>query len=252
MGGSARRAARNRQQGSDPHMSSAPPTGRQSRRFYLCRRRACPAAGVVGVEFWRKHDDSHVISRHAVMGYSISWIAFQTNDKHRALSLIGLVDTGEADEANEAPVSGATLPTGWYVVFFNDYSFTTPERLATFSADCAVVACQVEEHVMASGSFLYEEGRRVWSVTHESERGRYDLSVDGEPPDVFCSLRDSLFEEQDGAGGEKADVDFVFDIPVQLAAELCGYKHDRWKFDWGEPAFFRLEPAKRRSWLRWR
>ena len=42
----------------------------------------------------------------------------------------------------------------------------------------------------------------------------------------------------------KADVDFVFDVPVQLAAELCGYQHDRWKFDWGEPVFSRLEPAR--------
>jgi hypothetical protein len=105
---------------------------------------------------------------------------------------------------------------------------------------------------MASGSFLYKNGRRVWSVTRESERGRYDLSVDGDPPEVLWSLRDSLFKEQDGAGGEGADVDFVFDVPVQLAAELCGYQHDRWKFDWGEPKFSRLEPAKRRSWLRWR
>jgi hypothetical protein len=186
------------------------------------------------------------------MGFSISWIAFQTNDKHRVLSSIGLVDTGEADEANESPASGAVLPTGWYVVFFNDYAFATPERLAKFSAGRTVIACQVEEHVMASASFLYENGRRAWSVTHESERGPYDLSVDGEPPALFSSLRDVLLKQQEDAGGENADVDFVFDVPVQLAAELCGYRHDRAKFDWGEPEFSRLEPVKRRSWLPWR
>jgi hypothetical protein len=97
---------------------------------------------------------------------------------------------------------------------------------------------------MASAALLYKNGRRVWTVTHESERGRYDLSVDGHPPDLFRDLRDSLLKQQDSAGGENADVDFVFDVPVQLAAELCGYRHDRWKFDWGEPVFSRLEPAK--------
>jgi hypothetical protein len=178
------------------------------------------------------------------MGYSISWIAFQDKGKDDVLSTIGHVDTCEADEANEAPVSGAALPTGWYVVFFNDYSFPTPERLARFSVDCVVIACQVEEHVMASASFLYRNGCHVWTVTHESERGRYDLSVDGDLPDLFPDLRDGLLKQQDEAGGGKADVDFVFDVPVQLAAELCGYQRDRWKFDWGEPVFSRLEPAK--------
>jgi hypothetical protein len=179
-----------------------------------------------------------------LMGYSISWMAFQSKNKQHVLSLLGLVDTAEADEANEAPISGAALPTGWYVVFFNDYSFTTPARMTKFSAGSTVISCQVEEHVMASASSLYKNGRHVWTVAHESERGRYDLSVDGDLPDLFRDLRDSLLKQQDDAGGEKADVDFVFDVPVQLAEELCGYRHDRWKFDWGEPVFSRLEPAK--------
>jgi hypothetical protein len=159
------------------------------------------------------------------------------------LPLLGLVDTGEANEANESPVSAATLPTGWYVIFSNDYSFTTPEKLTKFSAGCTVVACQVEEHVMASASFLYKDGRQVWSVTHESDKGGNDLSVDGDPPDLFHGLRDGLLKQQNDAGGESADIDYVFDVPIQLATILCGYRHDRWKFDWGEPKFSRLDPA---------
>jgi hypothetical protein len=175
------------------------------------------------------------------VGFSISWIAFQGKGKDDVLAAIGLVDTGVADEANEAPVSGAALPTGWYVAFFNDYLYVSPERLAKLSAGCVVVACQVEEHVMASAVLIYEDGAKRCSVSHESERGRYDLSVDGDPPEVFPALRDGLLQQQDGAGGSEASVDFVFDVPVQLAAALCGYRHDRWKFDWGEPTFSRLE-----------
>jgi hypothetical protein len=177
------------------------------------------------------------------VGYSISWIAFQAMGKDDIPPLFGLIDTGESDEANESPISAAALPTGWYVVFFNDYSFVTPERLSKLSAGCTIVACQVEEHVMASASFCYKNGQHVWAVAHESEKGRYDLSIDGDPPDVFSDLRDRLLKEQHEAGGDKAKVDFIFDIPLELAAGLCGYRHDRWKFDWGEPMFSRLEPA---------
>jgi hypothetical protein len=46
-----------------------------------------------------------------------------------------------------------------------------------------------------------------------------------------------LLKEQDSNGGIEADDDYVFDIPVELASMICGYRHDRWKFDWGQPSF---------------
>ena len=58
-------------------------------------------------------------------------------------------------------------------------------------------------------------------------------------------MRDDLLKQQDAEGGSKALVDYVFDIPVRLAEDLCGYRHDRWKFDWGQPVFTRLEQPKR-------
>jgi hypothetical protein len=84
-----------------------------------------------------------------------------------------------------------------------------------------IVACQVEEHVMASAVFVYGDGLKLCSGSHESERGRYDLSVDGDPPEVFPALCDGLSQQQDGGSGSEASVDFVFDVPVQLAAALC-------------------------------
>jgi hypothetical protein len=41
-----------------------------------------------------------------------------------------------------------------------------------------------------------------------------------------------------------SDVDYFFDIPVDLAAEQTGYCHDRWEFDWGEPRFAVLQRAR--------
>jgi hypothetical protein len=56
----------------------------------------------------------------------------QGRGKDDVLAAIGLVDTGKAEEANEAPVSGAVLPTGWYVAFFNDYSYVAPRDSRSF------------------------------------------------------------------------------------------------------------------------
>jgi hypothetical protein len=176
------------------------------------------------------------------MGYSISWIAFRHKTKDQVLEAARLVDTGESDEDNEAPMAGATLPGDWYLVRLDDcfHPFVTPSALAKFSDGCQVLGCQIEEGTMASDAFFYDHGHRVWNVTHQSERGIYDLAIEGAPPEFFGALRERLIEQQDKEGGEAADVDFIFDIPIQLAAEICLYRHDNAYFDWGEPNFTRL------------
>jgi hypothetical protein len=179
------------------------------------------------------------------MGYSISWIAFHGKGKREVLALTHLIDTGEFDEANESPISAAEIPNGWYVLFLNDFShpYVSVEVMQRFSADCVLLGCRVEEHVMTSAAFLFENGSRIWSVSHESEKGRYNVETEGTPPAFFAPLRAKLSQSQDDAGGEKADVDYMFDVPLEMAARLCGYRHDLWKFEWGEPEFTRMEIA---------
>jgi hypothetical protein len=179
------------------------------------------------------------------MGFSIAYLAFRNKTREEVLALTDLADTGEADEANESPVSGASLPNGWYVLFLNDYDhpFVAPRALRVFSRQCQLLACKVEEHVMASSAMCYESGQFVWGVAHRSDKGRYDLEVGGSPPEVFGTVRAGLAKEQDEAGGSKADVDYIFDIPVELVTQLCGYRYDQWKFDWGKPNFTTLRKA---------
>src|SRR6266581_448281 len=169
------------------------------------------------------------------MGFSISWIAFKNKTKEEVLGATGLNDTGETEEIPESPVSGAALPSGWYLLFFNKYAhaFLKPKTLSALSKDCQVVGCQVEEHVMASGAFCYENGNRLWSVSHESERGIYHVTVEGLAPRSLSALHARLVERQNEEGGDKAGVDYIFDVPVELAYEICVFRHDRWKFDWG-------------------
>ena len=174
------------------------------------------------------------------MGFKISWIAFHGIGRNQVLDRMGLRDTGEADRENESPLSGAEIPDGWFIVFSNDVEFISPKRLASLSRDCRVVACQVHEGVMFSRAFFYERGVSSCEITHDSDKGIYDLSISGSPPPEFGPVRDRLMREQEQDGGENADVDHVFDIPVETAAAICGYRHDRWKYDWGEPQFSRL------------
>jgi hypothetical protein len=176
------------------------------------------------------------------MGFSISWIGVHGVSKKEVLARLRLQDTGEIDEANESPVSGAELPTGWYVLFLNDlaHPLVAPTALHKLSQECVVVGCQVEEHVMFSASFHYSHGRHDWTIKHESYKGLYHLDIEGAAPSFVGELRAAGEREQREAGGEKAGVDYIFDVPVEAAGRVCGYRHDRWKFDWGQLHFTRL------------
>jgi len=50
-------------------------------------------------------------------------------------------------------------------------------------------------------------------------------------------------KQQTTAGGETLSFDYTFDIPVDVAAGVCKYRHDRWKFEWSKPQFTRLDVA---------
>ena len=66
---------------------------------------------------------------------------------------------------------------------------------------------------------------QVWKIFHDCEEGRYHLDVSGNPP--LTEIRERLKQEQDAAGGEKADVDFIYDVPAEVAKSLTGFRHDQ-------------------------
>ena len=175
------------------------------------------------------------------MGFSISWLAFKELSAAEVLQRTGFRDTGVFDEANERPYSLAMLPTGWAILFSNDFGYGSAEHLVALSAGATVLSCQAEEHVMFSAAHCCQDGRPSWSVWHDSEHSRYDLATEGVLPLVFEPIKRQMIAAQDSDGGGASDVDYIFDIPVLLAAELTGYRHDQWKFDWGTPHFTALE-----------
>ena len=139
---------------------------------------------------------------------------------------LGLRATGKREEIAESKIDGAALPTGWYVVQF-DRSEMEDRELACLSRSREVVCCFVEDHVMVSWASGWREGKKVWSVVHDCEKGRFHLDVKGEAPAELKGIADRLIAEQLAAGGEKADVDHVYEVPAELAKELTGYRHDQ-------------------------
>jgi hypothetical protein len=164
------------------------------------------------------------------MGFRISWVGFKCIDKNRALEKVGLRDTGNPDEVNEAPFSGAEIPGGWFILFSNDFLFVSRERLAALSTDCSVIACQVHEGIMVSAAYGYKGGDRVWEVAHNAQRSLDDLSVFGSPPVSLQSIRQRHMQSRN-----------IFDIPVEVAAAVCNYRYGQMEFDWGQPRFTRLD-----------
>ena len=175
------------------------------------------------------------------MGYSISWIAVLDASPDQGREALGLRPTGKTGETLEYPVSGTALPSS-YVVVLSDMEdpLQTDASLKALSAGRSLIRCQVEEHVMYCSAEGWIDGERAWSVRHASDKGIYDLDAEGALPDGFEEIRAELVQEQDEEGGEDADVDMIFDIPMVLAQRITGFKHDEYDASAGPPVFEEL------------
>jgi hypothetical protein len=80
---------------------------------------------------------------------------------------------------------------------------------------------------MFSSASLWRDQHRVWQVQHRGgDQGFFDLHVAGVPPKRFTDLRAATFARQRLEGGDGADVDLVFELPLELAKSIVGFKHD--------------------------
>ena len=172
------------------------------------------------------------------MGFRISWLAKQAS-KGSLLTELGFSDTGVPDEANEAPFSVAELPTGWAVVWSNDASWANIALCEPLGWRSPVVSCWVNETTMVS-MINYFDGDDYWFVGHDAA---YDRSIEGEVRPEFQDIVNRLSAEQAASeGSEPEAIDYMFDIPIEIAQRITGYRHDLWQFAWGSPFFTVVEP----------
>ena len=79
---------------------------------------------------------------------------------------------------------------------------------------------------MCCGATGWKAGAKVWEISHESEKGIYHLSQIGDIPAEFAAIYERHKAEQDSNGGEESDVDYIFEIPVELAKAITSFRHD--------------------------
>ena len=162
------------------------------------------------------------------MGYSLSLLTIQSADPDAALSTLNIIRTGQSCEYACEQLTGYALPQGWYLVVANrcDHSFLRPDVLGTLSQGNRIVACSIEERVMFSSAEEWAAGTMAWWVAHSGEHDLTDLKVSGTLPPGFQSMADALVAKQELEGGKAAGVDHYFDIPLNAAKAITGFKHD--------------------------
>jgi hypothetical protein len=176
------------------------------------------------------------------VGYSLSWIAVKQSSPEQIHSALGVRPTGKREDFPESPITGAELPNGSYLVVF-DREELNDRTLAKYSSSCELIHCFVEEHVMYSTVAAWKGGICVWSATHDAQEGILYLHLEGPVPPSATAIRERLMKEQQKNGGANSDVDYIFDIPVELAKELTGFRHDEEIEGLAGAAFEVLEPV---------
>ena len=155
------------------------------------------------------------------MAYSLCWLAVHGKVTDMILDELQLRRTGER-EKSATKLAGAELPTGWYVVVKDqDVELMRDHLLKEISLQCECVACFVEDRSHTASAVGWKNGRKVWSALHDGQQGKEHLTLRGEFPALFGPILEGFKAKQKASGG-----DFYFDIPIELAREITGYRHD--------------------------
>lgn len=187
------------------------------------------------------------------MGFALSWLGVKGKPTDAILAELRLRSTGVSAIEGESPFVGAMSDAGWYIIVadYAEHQLISAAVVERLSADCDVLTCTVEEHVMISEATGWRNGRRLWSVTHRAEAELTGVVAQGELPPEFASIRDDFTARQEAAGGSEADVDYLHEIPVVLVQRFTGYKHDESSKPFGGRGFEVLEQIDqpKKSWV---
>jgi hypothetical protein len=192
------------------------------------------------------------------MSCALSWVAIKGMTPVDVRRELHLTATGTFEEVPESDATGIDVKDWYVIVGCGSYNIPLSETdFAKLSRGCEVVFCNVEEHVMFSTADGWRDGRLVWRVFHESGTALDHLSEYGQFPAEYTAIRDRLNEEQKNDKHPET-VDFIFDIPVELARAVTGFRHDITIDDrespfevlTPDPALLNAGMHKKKSWFR--
>ena len=154
-----------------------------------------------------------------------SWIAIRTDAKDKVLDHLGLVETGMPVQpgSRAKPMSVHQSRDGWTFVFAEDFEWADRAQVLDLSRFGLTLGVQFEDKIdMTAILCAAEQGRELWSVSHINDPDHL-LEVTGEPPAEFEVIRRKYEKEQ---AEDDDDVDWLQEIPLELARRLSGYRVD--------------------------
>jgi hypothetical protein len=155
------------------------------------------------------------------MGRSLAWLVVDGGSADEIARALAVRRTGKEGQRHRMPLAGRTLEDGRYLIVAGGGSSPAFRRdqLVALARRGAFTFCEFEEHVMWSSIERWEHGHKAWSVAHRGEESPLDLRTTGNLPDGFNALRSAALDKQQAEGGNAADVDVVFDLPIDLARQ---------------------------------
>ncbi len=176
------------------------------------------------------------------MGFNMSWIFVDGIDQSALCEALDLAPTGETPDQYDlgtsyVPLAGATLKSGWsaviakYALVMDLTEGTNPPRLSRLPAKAQSIICVVLEHAMISYASCWQGGQRLWQIRHDPSLGDEHLETFGNLPPEFSDFRDVAVREQrtknEGRRHGQWGIDYIFDVPLDTATTITGYRHDR-------------------------
>jgi hypothetical protein len=183
------------------------------------------------------------------MGFACAWIAVKGKSPEDVLKEFDLSRTGEFEETFDSDFN-ATERGQWYILIANGDNVVPLIKIdfERLSRNCELVFCQVEEHVMFSCAGYSVNGTNKYFVSHDSDKGETNLDEKGNFPAQYDEIRARLIGEQKKEDSKRSSgdtesmqfpVDYIFEIPIELAKSLTGFRHDEFSPD--EKSFEILE-----------
>src|SRR5215204_1618082 len=161
------------------------------------------------------------------MGFSLGWLATRHIDPRNLYEPLHARPTGIKGPALSSAAMAGPIPSGWHLFLMNRQERLVADALlADISKPGDAVGCFIEEHAMYSAAVHWRQGAKVWSIVHDSDKGIMHLDVAGDVPEALSVARARCDAAQrlDHAGDP--EVDHMFDIPVDVAQAVTGFRHD--------------------------
>jgi len=120
-------------------------------------------------------------------------------------------------------LASARLSNGWAVVCAQEFVQFEPDRAGELFPEHEVVAGQMMESATLADVRGFDRRRQVWRVAHHTLSEEMEVAVEGSVPDAFGAIAVEWKRRQ--ARGRKG-VDFLFEIPLELAVAVTGFRPD--------------------------